>query len=192
MQMKDPRRFIYRLDSEDRIVFVNDDWIDFAIENGLAGLTRENVVGKSLWELIGDRSIQQLYKTFFARLRIVEKTRRIPYRCDSPDCRRFMEMEIFSNGTGELELVNRIVKLEPRDTVDLLDQTAKRNQAFLGICSVCKKIRLRENQWYEIEDALAILGLARNGEPYPQLSHSLCNRCLDDWNGKLKLLEMDQ
>ena len=187
MHEENHRLFVYRIDLEDRISFVNDEWIAFGIENGLTELSEKRVIGKSLWDFIADSSVQHVYEALFNRVRAKNCRPKIPYRCDSPDCRRIMEMELFSSQDGEIEITSRILKKEFRPPVSILEHSADRSSVFLPICSFCKKMRLREDTWYEIEDAAAILGITNIG-PYPQLSHSICDRCLEDWEKNLSLL----
>ena len=188
MQKKDLRRFIYRIDLEDRITFVNDEWLAFGIENGITTLSEEIVIGKSLWDFISDHSIKHLYQSLFNKIREKKNRPKIPYRCDSPDCRRFMQMDLIPFEDGEIQFVNRILKQEFRSPVELLKPSVERSNDFLAICSVCKKVRLRENTWYEIEEAIAILGVTNVG-PFPQLTHSMCDGCGEEWKANLGLPE---
>jgi hypothetical protein len=180
MQKEDHRLFIYRVDRDDRISFVNDEWVAFAMENGLSELLARGVVGKSLWDFIVDPSVQRLYQELFHRVRVKKSKPKIPYRCDSPDCRRVMHMEVFASPDGEIHLINRILQQEFRPSVSILESSADRSSDSVAVCSMCKKIRLRENTWYEIEESAAILGMSHSG-PYPQLSHSICDGCLWEW-----------
>lgn len=184
MQNEDHRLFIYRIDLEDRISFVNDEWIAFGIENGLTELSEKEVVGRPLWVFIADVSVKHLYQNLFKIVRAKKSKPKIPYRCDSPDCRRFMQMELVPLRDGEIQLINRILKKEPRPSVSMLEESAERSIEILAVCSVCKKVRLREETWYEIEDATAILGITHVG-PYPQLTHTMCHGCVQEWNENL-------
>jgi hypothetical protein len=187
MQKKDRRLFIYRIDLEDRISFVNDEWIAFGIENGLTELSARGVVGRPLWDFVSDPTVQHLYKALFEKVRARKSKPKIPYRCDSPDCRRIMNMELSVSSDGEIHLTNRILQLEFRPHISILEPSADRSNQFLAICSICKKTKLRENRWYEIEEAVAILGMTETG-PYPQLTHSICDGCLGDWKDTLSSL----
>jgi hypothetical protein len=180
MQKEDHRLFIYRIDLEDRVSYVNDEWIAFGIENGLTELSEKEIVGRPLWDFIADVSVKHLYKNLFEIVRAKKSKPKIPYRCDSPDCRRFMQMELVTLPDGGIQLLNRILKEEVRSPVSISEQSEGRSGEFLAVCSVCKKVRLREETWYEIEDATAILGITNLG-PYPQLSHTLCGGCSAEW-----------
>ena len=188
MHEKDDRRFIYRIDLDDRISFVNDDWIAFGIENGMNELSIKGVIGKSLWDYITDPTIKHLYENLFNTIRAKKNRPKIPYRCDSPNCRRFMQMELLPFEDGTIQIVNEISKQEFRSPVGLLDQFVERSNDSLAICSVCKKVRLRENTWYEIEESIAILGVTNIG-PFPQLTHGICDGCLEEWNTIMSLLK---
>jgi hypothetical protein len=187
MKNEDRRLFVYRIDAKDRISFVNDEWIAFGVENGLSGLTAERVIGKSLWDFVADLSVRHLYKGLFDKVRAKKSSPKIPYRCDSPDCRRTLRMEVSASQDGEIQLASRILQQKPRPAISILKQSAVRSDELLAICSVCKKLRLRENRWYEIEDAVGILGMYNAG-PYPQLTHTICDGCFKGLNEKFSSL----
>ena len=181
MQNEDKRLFVYRIDHQDRISYVNKAWIDFGVENGLTDFSEEKVIGRLLWGFIADHSVMGIYKNLFDTVRAKKSRPKIPYRCDSPDCRRFMQMELSASHEGEIKIVSEILKLEFRPSVALLEQPSNRSDKILAVCSVCKKVQLREDTWYEIEDATAILGITNEG-PYPKLSQKMCGACFKECN----------
>jgi hypothetical protein len=87
----DNRTFVHRIDSNDMIVVVNDEWLSFGSEN-VYNLSQDVVVNKSLWDFIIDKETQHLYKIMLEKVRAVNARIKFPFRCDSPDCRRFMEL----------------------------------------------------------------------------------------------------
>ena len=91
-------RFDYALDGSDVIVSLGEAWLRFARENGAPELCRESVVGRSLWEYVTGDTTRQLYQAIFRRVRDRGETLVLPFRCDSPERFRFMELAI---GCGE-------------------------------------------------------------------------------------------
>lgn len=98
---------------------------------------------------------------------------RIPFKCDSPECRRFMEMKLFLLPGDSIEFLSKILKLEFRDPVVLLDPLAERSEESLKICSWRKKIFLSKAGWVEIEEAIRVMDLFA-GPQFPQLTHRIC------------------
>lgn len=94
MIQDDKRGFIYRVDAQDRVVFANAEWFDFARENSAVSLKPEVVIGVSLWDFICSSETRHLFEILLKQVRATGKSVTLPYRCDSPDCRRFMELRI--------------------------------------------------------------------------------------------------
>ena len=150
--------FIYRIDKRDIIVSVSRSWEAFARANAWGSeLSPENVVGYLLWEFIQDIETRHLYKEVFRRVRAGKPTRSIPFRCDSPQERRFLELLITPLSDGQIEITSTIIRTEGRDPVSLLDKDVPRSSDFIRICSMCKKIFIPGDKWVEIEEGLAEL-----------------------------------
>jgi len=171
---QDNRIFIYQIDSNDKIVVVNDNWLSFAAEN-VYNLSQESVVNKLLWDFIEDTETQHLYKILLEKVRTNQVKLKVPFRCDSPDCRRFMELEVFSPYENFVEFRCRAVKLEFRTAVGLLDVNSDRSNEFVRMCGWCKKIYVSA-QWLEIEEAITELNLFAAAK-LPQLTHGICLSC---------------
>lgn len=171
--------FVYDVDPQDRIVFVNPRWVEFARENGAEDLTETEVLGHPLERFIANPEVQHLYGLLMDKARVTQAPLQVPFRCDSPGCRRFLEMEMTPLDQGSLRFVNRVVKLEFRDSVPLLDAGEERSEEFLSICSWCKKVKVAESRWLEVEEAVERLDLFAR-EKLPQLTHGICQECMDD------------
>jgi hypothetical protein len=172
--MRDKREFSYLVDANDRIVSANGDWYAFALENG-AALGRE-VIGQSLWDFICDAETKILYSLFLKSVRESGAAKHLPYRCDSADVRRYMEMTIAPAGDGSVEFRSRVIREDKRESVELLDfETARTNERIV-MCSWCKKVRMESGEWVEVEEAVTTLKLF-NATPLPKISHGICERC---------------
>lgn len=176
MVERDDRRFIYRIDGQDRIVHVNQAWLDFAQENQAPELTRSRVLSEKLGRFIADWETRHLYDIIYRRIRETGQTMKLPFRCDSPCHRRFLQLTIRLCGRGgELEFSGRMKRIERRAPVRFLQQDARRQEVFIIICGWCKKIRTGEDTWQEVEDAVPRHGLF--GCDSPSLSHGICPEC---------------
>ena len=169
--------FIYCIDNRGIIVSVSRNWESFARANAWGSeLSPENVVGHLLWDFIQDFETRLLYKEVFRRVRAGRPVGPIPFRCDSPQERRFLKLLLSPLPDGQIEITSTIVKTERRDPIRLLDEDMPRSSDLIRICSICKKISTSRNKWVEIEEGLAQLRPFEAGE-MPKLTHGLCPDC---------------
>ena len=191
--------FIYRIDVRDIIVSVSRNWESFARDNAWGSeLSPKNVVGHLLWDFIQDIETRHLYKEVFRRVRAGKPIGPIPFRCDSPQERRFLKLFITLLADGQIEITSTIVRAERRDPIRLLDKDMPRSSDFIRICSMCKKISTSHNKWVEIEEGLAQLRPFEASE-MPRLTHGLCPDCyqaiipdLDDLGSSPKGMDSDE
>ncbi len=170
---------VYKIDGTDTIVSVSENWCDFAYKNDWNGkILPDKVVGHKLWDFIQGFETKHLYKTIIDKVRSGKKINPIPFRCDSPEERRFLELEINYLPEVYLEFISRTIKTVPRNPLKLLDNQAARSDEFIKICSLCKKINIPPEKWAEIEEWLVESQLFY-AETLPQLSHGLCSQCYE-------------
>ncbi len=165
----------YELDARDEIVSVDDAWLAFALENGADQLTRDAVVGRSLWDFVVGDATRELYTRIFERVRTCDTPVLIPFRCDSPECRRYMRLDISHVTGGRLRLDGVIMRMLPRIHLTILGARGTRSRVLLPICSFCKRVS-HEGEWIELEDAVVRLRLFSEAER-PNLSHVACPTC---------------
>ena len=179
--------FAYRIDNTDTIVSVSDNWGYFADANAWSSSLRpEDVVGHKLWDFIQDEETRHLYQEVFKRARRGTPCRAIPFRCDSPTERRYLELVAKALSDGSIQITSTILRTEPRSSVILLDADTPRSTGMVTVCSMCKKIRVAPRQWAEIEEGLARLRLFEV-DSMPQLTHGLCPACYE-----VTMLELDK
>jgi len=168
----------YRIDKDNKIFFLSDEWELFANENSASDLTVESVINQSLFDYISDKECQHIYQILINRSRTKKEKLEFSFRCDSPDKRRFMLMKMTPMQDESIEFKSCIVREEIRDPILLLDKEIERSNDFLTICSWCNKIKVNEEEWVEVE--IAIEQLTIFGEKaLPKLSHGMCSCCLD-------------
>jgi hypothetical protein len=160
------KEFICQVDAEDRITFVDANWVSFAAENAAPALTLEAVKGRLLWDYIADQTSRHLYQSPVS----------VPFRCDGPDCRRFMNMFIVSLEAGAVEFHTVLLRAESRPRVDLLDPDFPRTDKFIIMCAWCKKVQAVE--WLEVEEAARQLHLFEQPR-LPQITHGVCPACME-------------
>lgn len=170
------RLYIHTIDRSDRIVDVNREWLAFAEENGAPWLNAGSVLSRPLWDFITGMETRHIYRLIITRARERLETAAIPFRCDSPDCRRHMAMELRPIEGGQVEFACTVLKVEKRPYVALLDPKAERSEEFITICSWCRRVRLKDG-WSEAEEAVRSLGLF-SAEILPQITHGICPDCV--------------
>jgi hypothetical protein len=174
----DQRSFIWIIDAADKISYVNDDWLTFARDNTAPQLNASVVLDRPIWRFIQGQETGYLYQQIFDRVRAGVSPVKFPFRCDSPDCRRFMEMKLSLLPGGAIQFISHLVREEWRDPVDLLDASRDRSGEFLKVCSWCKKINIPGQGWGEIEAAIGPLDLFGH-HTTPRMTHTICDSCHD-------------
>ena len=169
--------FRYRIDKGDIILSVSQNWELFARDNGWDNEPcPENVVGHLLWDFIHDSETRHLYKEMFRKVRAGKLIGPIPFRCDSPQERRFLKLVLSPLPDGQIEITSAITRIERREPIKLLDKDIPRSNDLIRICSMCKKISTNHNKWVEIEEGLRLLKPFED-EELPKLTHGLCHHC---------------
>ncbi len=172
---------IYRLNDRDEICFANEAYDQFAAANDGMSCASGAVLHHPLWGFITDRTTRQLYRDILGRVRRGRPVR-FPFRCDSPACRRLMEMDIGGAG-GTVEFRVRTIAEDSRPFQALLAAEAPRSRELLRACSWCKKVHVGD-AWAEVEDAVARLRLFER-PVLPAVTHGICEPCYQQVFGAL-------
>lgn len=173
----------YVVDRRDVLVDVDDAWLEFARENAAPDLTREAVIGRRLWDYVLGAETVHLYRLLFERVRTQDVPVIVPFRCDSPELRRFMRLVISPAAGGELQLDAVLVRSEPAPKLALLDPNAARDRRTVVMCSTCKRILVPGGDWVEPEDAVVRMRLVQ--EPAPRLEYAVCGGCRGLLSGRM-------
>jgi len=171
----DERVFIHTVDASGNISGVNDEWVDFAAENGAPELTGEAVAGRPIWDFMEGKETRHISRLILDKVRKTGRTITLPYRCDSPDLKRYLEMEISMGEQGQVVFRSKVLRMEKRVHAGLLDAGAPRSERMLTICSWCRRVRLPAG-WAEVDEAVRRLGLF-SMDTLPQITHGMCEDC---------------
>lgn len=168
----------YRVDAHDRILSVGGPWDEFANDNSGEAATARQVVGRGLFEFITDATTQHLYRQMLARAR-AGRDLRFTYRCDSPDTRRLMAMEMrLVDSAGVVEFRSAPLQEQPRAPVHFpqADGTSDEPERLQRACGWCNRLEV-DGEWMEVEDAMQRLRLLEHAAP-PTVTHGMCEDCL--------------
>ena len=165
----------YCIGADNRILQVSDEWLAFARENQAPELTRERVLGRSIFAFISGAETEYLYYLLLDEVRSRRRAVSVPFRCDGASVRRFMRLEL-SPLEGEVVLcAGVLLKEEPRQAISFLDAMSARSAEAITICSWCKRVRVGE-AWLDVESAVERLDLFRSRR-LPQQNHGVCESC---------------
>jgi hypothetical protein len=172
---------LVHLDIADTIVFASEDWLQLAEGSDGRPPMAAAVVGRPFFDFAPDPHLFPLYELVFRRVRRTEQPIRIPFTYESSNERRHMEIEVLPLEGGGLECRYHTVLVEELGPGTSSDG-APRAQPLLTLCSWCKKVKLPEGPWVEVEAAAQRLEFFL-GEA-PQLTHGICLPCKDAlWSG---------
>jgi hypothetical protein len=178
--------YVYRIDENNNIIYVSDNWSKFAKDNDASdSCIPPFVFGKSLFDFISDKESRHLYSIIIETVRDKNRSVRIPIRCDSPQLRRFMEITVKALPGNQVEFSSKVIRLEPRDNLRILNETADRSEEIVRICSYCKKIAISDEEWIDAEKAIELLDLFKSVK-LPQLTHGVCPVCYESVMANLK------
>ena len=177
-QNKGSETFVYSLNEDNIITNYSKNFPSFARNNDWQlDMEPEAVMGRSIFDFISGIETQHLYQVLFEHCRKGKHIGPIPFRCDSPTERRFLELTLRLLPDNHIDIITVLLKTEPRPPVRILQADTPRTEQFIKICSMCKKVFV-DDEWVEIEEALIRMKLFEQ-ERLPQLTHGLCNSCYE-------------
>lgn len=165
---------IYRIDGQDRIVFVNEEWDRFAQANDGESVLSARILQRPLWDFISDMTTQELYRQILQRVRSGRPIR-FTFRCDAPHFRRTLQMDIHLVEGDTVELRTQTLAEERRQPIQFETLQDRVPGDLLRMCSWCKKVHV-EGAWEELEVAVERLQLFQRPRP-PLITHSVCESC---------------
>ena len=174
--MNDHGSLIYRTDLEARIIFLDANWPQPNSENGTANGDLSEVIGTTIWSHISDSKTIEIFDSVLKAVAEKNVKFTFPFRCDSEDSRRFMELSISYRENEYFEYCSKVLRAEERQFQRLMSLDVRRNEVFLVSCAWCNRFLLPDNQWGEIERVVKELDLFM-ADTYPQITHGICPRC---------------
>jgi hypothetical protein len=165
---------MYRIDGQDRLVDVNDAYIQDAGDAGpTAAAIRATLLGRDFWSLIPEAAAW--YEPLVRITRAEHRPFTFAFRCDTPTLRRLMRMHMEARLDGSVCFTSSVIRQQSRTRVALLDPDAAVGLDLVSMCSWCKRVRAGDD-WLEVEPALDKLGIDPH-DPMPGVSHGICQRC---------------
>lgn len=167
---------IYKINNDDIITFVDQEWLEFAQKNEAPELTKDSILGTLIWRFISGDETKQLYQHLFERIRKNKTTAAIPFNCDSPTVKRSLDLSINALEDDSLVFTSTVISITPCDKNPLLDPSQERSSEIIKICSFCKNVYFEGAGWKNVERALLRLNL-NYYNPLPKLKNTVCSDC---------------
>lgn len=168
----------YIVDECNRIESIDEAWSSFAKRNKAQALTGDATLCQDINSFISCKKSQELYDMLMHTVRTKKKVIEFPFRCDSPEVRRFMRMEMIPLDNEKIAFKSSLEREEAREPLALLDISTERTIKIITICSWCKRIKQDELHWLSTEDAVEHMGLFGK-KTLPMLSHGICPGCCE-------------
>ncbi len=169
--------YTYAIDESDLIEFVDDAWLAFARDNGAAELTRDSVIGRRLWDFIDGSGTRHFYRALFERIRLEQLETVIPFRCDSPELQRWMELRVLGASKGRIEFSGRLLRAEKQLHVPLINSLLAGPKQRFSICSLCRRVHAF-GEWLEPEVAMQRFHVFETVHE-PAVEHLVCDQCAE-------------
>lgn len=168
-------RVAYAIDQDNVICDATGDWDRFAHDNAGAQVVSTRVIGTDLMSHISCAATREIWDSLIEGCRAQQRTLRVDFRCDSPACRRFMQLTVSAAAQGRVEFVSELVRSEAAD-LRLLDAGQPRSGRTLTVCSWCRQVLMPDGAWIGCEEAVNRL-LVFADALLPPLSHGICPSC---------------
>jgi len=168
----------YSIDQEGRLQMVDDRWLPFACANGAPQLTPAAVLGRHIQDFVAEPTTRYIYGLLYERVRR-GATLRLPFRCDAPEVRRDMILQLSPAGSGGVQCDTFLLDEKPHSPIVLLDAASPRGNTVVVMCSWCKRIR-QQGRWLDLEEGVQAFQLLSRS-PLPEISHGMCPSCIDTY-----------
>jgi hypothetical protein len=169
----------YWLDGDDVVTGFDSGFVTFAAANGLA-CDPEELIGTSLWGHIGDEDVAGLTYWLLQQVRRRGRGLSLFYRCDAPNRRRLMRMELRPEAERGVEV--RSLPAIERRRLRIRDRRA-RTRGPLRVCAWCDRFA-SGRRWLPLESTPLPLGAGFGGK-VPQITHAMCPTCSERANAEI-------
>lgn len=166
---------IWQIDTGDRLVAFNDAWRRSAPVEHRAALDPAALIGRSLFSCFSTVELQTAYRQLVAAVRREQAPRRVPYRCDTAQWRRWFLLTIAPGPQSAVTFATRLIRAAPRPPQAAWESHAPRQAATREFCSHCNRVVLEPYGWFELEDVSSLSLFAGRGPPC--LRPALCSDC---------------
>jgi hypothetical protein len=174
---------VYIIDAADRVIHLDEDWVKCAGEIGREDLAPGRILGRSIWSFLQGIETVHLYRLLVRRARRgVHIEFRLVVKADGETQLRRMKMQAIGGGESIVFESSPIEAAELESTPLLSSGDTEAPGALLIVCSWCDRLKLPDETWVEVEQAVSRLGLFER-ETLPKLTHGVCEDCFKSLGG---------
>ncbi|NWF36219.1 hypothetical protein [Mariprofundus sp. KV] len=163
----------YWVDRHYTIAKVGADWDKFAIENGGEELVSPQIIGQNLFSYIASDTTRMYLRLILDHVWHIHHQANKPYRCDSPEIKRFMQMQISIDDENLLRLDHYLLATEPNSPPVHFSGIRSQNSNLIRRCSMCNRINVAFS-WVDADLALKT-GLIT--DPKQRVIYTVCGDC---------------
>ncbi|HET7695777.1 MAG TPA: hypothetical protein VFK57_08730 [Vicinamibacterales bacterium] len=168
----------YATDGDGRLVFVDEAWCAFAAANDAPEYAApERLYGRMLLSFISEPTTKLIYVALMQRVVEQRQPVSVPFRCDAPALRRWLELTMTARDDGGIDFVSRQLHSEPRDPPFDFRGAPHGASTLVRMCSWCKNVELSPDTWGTAEEAVRAFGLF-GAASVPQVTHGICPPCV--------------
>lgn len=159
----------YWVDNNNIIRKVDDHWDQtMNSESWSERASAKEIIGKPLFNFICDDITRMYIATMIESVRVIPHTSFRPYRCDTPDTKRYMQMIITPEDNGWIRVSHELLRTEPITKPAVFKTVVNRTQIKHSIsteagvakiqfvrCSICNRLqRIGDyaSKWKEVDD----------------------------------------
>lgn len=180
-------QLIYEIDKYNVIRRIAGSWDEFSEENETHNLATEQVIGRSLWDYVIGKDVRWLYEKLIAHVRKSGNKVVFPFRCDSPDTIRLMEMEIVPQSENTVRFVTTPVEIRQRPKQLYYNYISHGQRCHVFCCSICNRVK-SENAWVQLDEALQVQRLLDSDKPLSMYG-ALCPECKNNMDKVLSQID---
>lgn len=163
---------IYIINPDNLIIQINDAWDKFAAENQGDAIPKVAVLGHSVLEFVSGKVTQRYWQNLLERARHSTAPLRVNYRCDAPNLKRWMQMELRLLDNGDLRISHVQRYAQHRKNAVFFVRALQRGKQGYIRCSMCNRVKSAE-RWVEPEE----IGVATATTHTLQVTYGLCESC---------------
>jgi hypothetical protein len=167
----------YQVDAEDKLI---------SIEGG-ESLYPSPPLNQSIWTFIKGLSTRFIYQMLISQVRETETAVQFPFRCDSAEFLRYMEMEISPGENDSVWFQTTLKRQIETNALPNYSGPTPIQEAAVKMCAWCKLV-LVGSSWLSLEDAIWLQGLLDTPEA-PPITHGLCPDCNRSMRQEITLLK---
>jgi len=177
---ENPNILIYRIDDADQIVYVNNAWESFAVDNdGMPSCAFSRLKYAIIWDELADAETRMIYRTIFSKARDSGHSVAFQLHCDSADTIRILKSTVIPLPQNWIEVRFELVEEKKRDP-DAVQQLYGDDRGIITMCSYCGDLKDAQGNWQAIETEITTLDLFKQSI-LPQISHGICRTCKKDF-----------